>query len=112
MTQTVPAISETDFQNNVIALARMFGWRVAHFRPAKTSKGWRTPMQGDKGFPDLVLAKAGRVIFAELKSARGSVSKEQLAWLVDLDDGSGKPEVYVWRPADLDAIGKLLGPGG
>ena len=28
-------------------------------------------MQGDTGFPDLVIARDGQVIFAELKSAKG-----------------------------------------
>jgi len=120
---------EKDFTDNVVQLAKTLGWRVAHFRPAQTKQGWRTAMQGDKGFPDLVLAKAGRVIFAELKSATGKVSKEQQEWLDELTDHqftypqliieqSGKTieikpgpgEVYVWRPDDIDEIGKVLGP--
>jgi hypothetical protein len=116
MTQTVSAISERAFQDNVIALAKLFGWRVAHFRPAQTKHGWRTPMQGDKGFPDLVLAKGGRVVFAELKSDKGKLSADQKDWIAALDappgwDSEMSHEVHVWYPDDLDAIGKILGPG-
>lgn len=108
---------ERDFQDNVIQLARLLGWKIAHFRPAKTSKGWRTPMQGDKGFPDLVLAKKGRVIFAELKSEKGKVTADQWAWLEEVlgtvsiaDDGSTRlsPEAYVWRPSNIDEIQRIL----
>ena len=81
------------------------GWRVHAERPARTSKGWRTPVQGDPGFFDLVLARRGRVIFAELKSARGKLSAEQEAWLAEL---SGGPERYTWRPADFPAIEATL----
>lgn len=116
-------ISEDGFKDNVIALATLFGWRVAHFRPARTKHGWKTPMQGDKGFPDLVLAKQGRVIFAELKSDRGKLTEDQNGWLCDLsgfnvppkawDTGivlpkPGAPETYLWRPDDLDDIQRIL----
>ena len=75
-------ITEKDFTASVIELAQVLGWKVAHFRPAMTSKGWRTPVQGDgKGFPDLVMAKGDhRLIFAELKSEGGRMSPEQDAW--------------------------------
>lgn len=92
-------MTEQQLQRAVIELARLLGWRVAHFRAAQTVNGWRTPVEGDgKGFPDLVLARAGRVIFAELKGAKGKLSPEQEAWLEELTGG-----VYgwcVWRPAD------------
>ena len=119
---------EDDFKDNVIDLAHMLGWRVAHFRPAQTKHGWRTPMQGDKGFPDLVLAKRGRVVFAELKSRTGKPSEDQRDWLGELSAtdpeswrvvmtgatsghrGPMNVEVYVWRPDDIDQIGKVLGP--
>lgn len=108
-------MKEADFQANVIQLARMFGWRVAHFRPARTKYGWKTPMQGDPGFPDLVLARDGRVIFAELKSDTGKLSPEQGMWLSAIDpyweDTPRLPirfAAYVWRPSDIDEIGKVL----
>jgi hypothetical protein len=68
-------------------------------------------MQGDKGFPDLVLAKQRRVIFAELKSATGKLSQDQEDWMTELESPvGGSHETYVWRPDDIDEIGKVLGP--
>jgi len=99
-------ISEEEFQNQIIQLARLNHWRIAHFRPAMTSQGWRTPMQGDKGFPDLVLAKKGRIIFAELKSNSGKLSEEQRLWMRELDYDPN--EYYIWCPFDLDEIIKVL----
>ncbi len=96
-------LSERDFERQVLELARLCGWRTAHFRPAKTSKGWRTPVSGDgAGFPDLVLCRGPCLVFAELKSGRGRVSSEQAAWLEDLGR-CGRVEARLWRPADFDA---------
>jgi hypothetical protein len=93
-------LSEADFQQRVMDAARRAGWRVAHFRAAKTQRGnWITPMTGDKGFPDLALAKDGRVILAELKSDKGKPSKEQLAWLAAVG-GHGR----LWSPENWEAI--------
>lgn len=101
--------TEAGFTAAVLDLAKLHGWRSAHFRPAMTAHGWRTPVQGDgKGFPDLVLVRGPRIIFAELKAAKGRLSDEQEAWLADL---RGTPaEVYVWRPDDWDAIVQILAP--
>lgn len=98
--------TEREFQDQVIELAKMFGWRIAHFRPAKTAKGWRTPMTGDAGYPDLTLARE-RVIFAELKATRGTISEDQRAWGAVLEAATGV-EYYLWRPVDLEAIALIL----
>ena len=52
------------------------------------------------GFPDLVLVKDRRIIFAELKSRDGKPSRDQAKWLQALA-ATGRVEVYLWRPADL-----------
>ncbi len=53
--------SETNFQLKVIQLARTGGWELVHAeRAARTGKGWRTPIQGDRGFFDLVLSPFGK----------------------------------------------------
>jgi VRR-NUC domain-containing protein len=93
-------VSEFELQRAVVEAARLFGWLVAHFRPARTARGWRTPVAADgAGFPDLVLVKPGRLVFAELKAATGRLSDEQARWLAALGL-SERCEVYVWRPAD------------
>lgn len=97
-------MTETQLQSAVIELAQWLGWRVAHFRAAKTAQGWRTAVEGNgAGFPDLVLVRNGHVIFAELKAAKGRHSPEQREWLDALLAVSvGSHRVWVfddWRPA-------------
>lgn len=90
-------MSERDLQDAVIKYARLMGWRVAHFRPAKTEKGWRTPVEADgAGFPDLCLVRGQRLLFVELKSERGTISPAQAVWLADLRNANA--EVYLWTP--------------
>src|SRR5262245_1689812 len=89
---------ESVLLRQIIALARLRGWLVHHTRAARTRHGWRTPIQSDVGFPDLVCCRAGRVIFAELKSEKGRVTEAQAQWLASLAI-SGAVEVYTWRPA-------------
>lgn len=102
-------ITERDFQRAVVELARLHGWRVHHTRHALNRRGqWRTPIQGDAGFPDLVLARGGRVIFAELKRKGGRPTPQQQMWLQTLAQ-SGGVEVYVWNPDDWDRIVEILG---
>lgn len=93
-----PSLTERDLQSAIIETARLLGYRVAHFRAAKTSNGWRTPVEADgAGFPDLVLTGNGRVVFAEVKTDTGRLSEAQLGWL-DALRGAGA-ETYVWRSA-------------
>lgn len=110
----LPPIREAEFMGQVIQLARLRGWKVAHFRPARTSKGWRTPCQADaKGWPDLVLVKAsvsgfpGRIIFAELKRhKKQELTPEQANWLWLLE--SAGMSTVVWTPEDWAQIFKAL----
>jgi hypothetical protein len=95
---------ERDFQQAVIDLARFMGWRVFHARPALTRRGrWLTPIQGDAGFPDLVLCRPPRLILAELKRVGGKISPKQQEWLDALHACAGV-ECYLWTPSDWEAI--------
>ncbi len=99
--------TETDFLKQVAEMANLFGWRCAHFRPARTATGWRTPCQFDaKGWPDLVLVKGQKVIFAELKSANGKLSFEQLQWLEALRIAG--QDIRVWTPECWPEIERTL----
>lgn len=91
-------MTEAQLQQAVIECAQLLGWRVAHFRPALTARGWRTPVAADGvGFPDLVLVR-DRVLFVELKSARGRIGVEQRAWQ-DALQAAGAVSA-VWTPRD------------
>jgi hypothetical protein len=98
-------MTEAEFQTQVIEIARYRGWMVMHQRPAQIRTGrWITAVQGDAGFPDLVLARpvAGDLIFAELKKEGGRVSALQKAWIRTLSLTGA--EAYIWYPSDLTEI--------
>ena len=106
-------VSEKDFQRGIIDLAQALGYRVAHFRPAQTSKGWRTPVAADgAGWPDLVLVsgRRRRVVYLELKRDSGAVRAEQAGWIRELHAAGA--EVFVARPRNLQAVAAILGPQG
>lgn len=99
MTVWDPLEKEWDAQlfNRKSGLAPMLGWRLAYH--TLRSKG------SQSGFPDRVLVR-DRVIFAELKREKGTVSPSQREWLDGL--ASTGAEVYVWKPSDLDEIAEIL----
>ena len=85
------SMSEAAFQVQVITLARSMGWREYHTYDSRRSAA---------GFPDLVLVHPKRgLLFRELKTAKGRVSKAQDEWILDL--ATAGADVDVWRPADL-----------
>jgi hypothetical protein len=108
--------TEEQFAGQIEDLLKIYGWRWCHFRPARTEKGWRTAITGDKGFPDYIAARPPRLIIAEIKSEKGAITPEQGYWLWDLqkcqrDDTSplpAIPEIYLWRPSDIESIKEIL----
>lgn len=96
-------MTEAHLTETVIQLAKFHGWQVTHFRPALTEHGWRTPLSGHKGFPDLVLARGGDVLIVELKTEKGRTTKEQERWAQAI--GS---QYRLWRPRDLEALKEEL----
>lgn len=98
------------FEDAVIDLAQTFAWKCAHFRPAQTKHGWRTPVSADgKGFPDLVLVGHGRVLFRELKTGRSALTVEQRQWGAWLCDAGA--DWSVWRDSEMGPIVALLSLG-
>jgi hypothetical protein len=114
-------MTEKELRTSIVRAAREFGWRV-YFT-------WSS-MHSPAGFPDLVLVRSARLIFAELKAEKGKTTPDQDAWLADLRQineyvaarsrvqiadgtwvnftGYVPPEVYVWRPADLEDAYRVL----
>jgi hypothetical protein len=75
--------TEAEMTSAILEAARFLDWRIAHFRPALTRRGWRTAVQGDgAGFPDLVMVNgpAGAVWWVELKTRTGRLSADQERW--------------------------------
>lgn len=83
--------------NTQRGLAPNLGWTLSYH--TLRSKGSRS------GFPDRVLIRE-RVIFAELKREKTKPTEEQVRFLDGL--AAAGAEVYVWRPSDLDEIGRIL----
>lgn len=94
---TVRAETEAGFMATVTDYARLNGWLVYHTHDSRRSTA---------GFPDLVLVRAGVLIFAELKTAKGRVSFEQEEWLAALRETHSC--VFLWRPADWPEIERAL----
>jgi hypothetical protein len=97
--------SERELQAAVLELAKFLGWRVHHVatsRALRDGMAFMTAQQGHRGFPDLVLLRPPRLVFAELKSKRGQVHFDQATWLNGLE-AVPNVEQYLWRPIDWQA---------
>lgn len=96
--RTKIAISEKSFEVQVKDLAKLFNWKYYHT--------WRS-FHSPAGFPDCVMVRPPRVVFAELKSEIGKVSPPQQEWLDILAECPGV-EIYLWRPSDWERIVEVL----
>jgi hypothetical protein len=107
------SITEKTWQGTVERIAELHHWLVFHApdnMPRQGRSGFQYVQNIRAGFPDLVLAKDGRLIFAELKRQTGTTSPDQNTWLDALRKADGV-EVYLWRPSDLDQVRAVLGKG-
>jgi hypothetical protein len=98
------ATDERTFQRQVVALARLCGYRLIYH----THDARRSPA----GFPDLVLLRpgsedrAGHLVMLELKTEHGRPTVDQVEWLAGLATVPGIT-VRLARPSDwpeLEAI--------
>lgn len=92
-----PALTEAAFQQQIVELAGLYGWRLYHtYESRRSNPGW----------PDLVLMRPPELVYAELKTEKGRVSPAQRRWLYGL--ARCGCEVYIWRPSDFDGIHERL----
>ena len=82
-------MTEKQLLEAIIDLATRLGWRHYHTYDSRRS---------DTGFPDLVLARDTRLVFAELKTDAATPTRAQSQWIEALDTAGA--EAYVLRPAD------------
>lgn len=116
-----PPQTEEGFQAAVIEYAQVRRWSlVYHTRDSRRSR---------EGFPDLVLVRDERIVFAELKRDGKYPTDEQQLWLDGLDRVAAAAaaleqervhhgivpvaeppivRVFLWRPADWPSIEKEL----
>lgn len=90
------AVTEREWQAEVVALAKHMGWRHYHTHDSRRS---------EPGWPDLALVRE-RLVLAELKTETGRVSAAQERWLSLLS--SAGVETYLWRPSDRDEVIHVL----
>lgn len=103
--QIAAAMSEDDLLSNVVALAEHLNFAVHHCRPAWTAKGWRTPVQGSVGFPDVLCVGHGWVLAVECKAERARLTTSQEQWRQAFEQVAAAPgsrvRYVLWRPTDL-----------
>jgi hypothetical protein len=112
MTPVLRVWTEKQFAQTVINMARAYHWIVGYTHDSRKS---------EPGEPDLrmVHPERHRVIFAELKTEKGRLSKghynqRQTRWLPGQDDwlkalrACPGIETFLWRPSDLDQIEAIL----
>lgn len=97
---TVERPTEIQCQATIVEAAKLFGWRIHATRPARSAKGWRTPIQGHAGFPDLVLARGPDLLFVELKRKPNRIEPDQQAWH-DALAAAGATVHVVWVPEGM-----------
>lgn len=103
------SISEAAWQRVVQGIADVAGWLSYHApdnRP-RPRRGGGTYVQNVRaGFPDLVLVKGPRIVYAELKTETGKPTPDQLRWLRAL--ATAGADVAVWRPSDQAIVEGVL----
>ena len=82
--------------NSKNGLAVTLGWQSYHTLKSHGSA---------PGYPDRTLWRE-RHLFAELKTEKGPISDHQVRVLTGLAKAGA--EVYLWKPSDLDEVGKIL----
>jgi hypothetical protein len=88
-----PLMTEKQLQDTVERIAHWRRWLTYHTHDSRRSA---------PGFPDLTLVRPPRLLFVELKSEHGHLSREQVKWLAALEGVPGV-EVHTWKPEDLQS---------
>ena len=91
-------MTEAELKRTVLDMAYAAGWLVYHV-PATNVRG----SQG-RGYPDLTLARNGRVLWYELKQEKGKTFVEQATWGVNLPPDAWR----VVRPSDIEDVREQL----
>lgn len=93
-------VTEAEWQETIREHAWYTGWLYYHVQDSRRNYA---------GFPDTVLAREGRLVFAELKTEVSKLTKRQGLWLAMLGTVP-VVEAYCWRPHDRDDVARVLAP--
>jgi hypothetical protein len=89
--------TEKAFQQAVVDLAALLGWRFFYVRDSRGSP---------QGWPDLTLCRGDTLLFRELKTDTGRLASEQEQWGAVLTRAGC--DWAVWRPRDWATIEATL----
>lgn len=104
---------ESDFQRWVLEVARRLGWAVWHVPApmrwdAKGGKGF-VGARDAAGLADLICVGQTRVLFLEIKGAKGKLSDRQQDFLDAVNAiASQTVQAFCFRPGDEDEVEALL----
>lgn len=94
----IDMMTERDLQASLIDVAETFGYEVYHTYDSRRSQ---------RGFPDLSMIRPPRLIFIEVKTEKGRLTRDQELWRDYLERCPGV-EYYLCRPSNFDEIIEIL----
>lgn len=97
-------MTEDELLAGITEALTLAGWRWSHHRRSD-----QAILMGDPGLPDIIAVHPTReipVLAWELKTERGSVTRDQLGWIFDL--GAAGLDARLVRPADYDTALSLI----
>lgn len=109
----LPPQTERSWQQAVLRIARLFGWRWWHDVATNAPRACRhckKPLKlprNDPGWPDLFLVRGDTLIVAELKRDREYPTASQREWL-DALRRVRRVVVVVWKPRDAQKVAEVL----
>lgn len=78
--ESVPKLTEGEILRQIRDFLRLNGWMVVRIHQSLGS---------ERGIPDLIAIRGGRVCWIEVKTAKGKLSKYQERFLQNLEDHGG-----------------------
>jgi len=106
LTVALGRLTEREFQDRVVDLARQFDWLVVHHGGNQHRRAY----YDTTGFPDLLMiSPQGTVLFREVKTDTGKLTALQSRWGARLTDRAA--DWAVWRPKHWPEIVTTLSGG-
>jgi Holliday junction resolvase len=92
------AMSEAEYQAQIIALAVAQGWRVYHTHDSRRSHA---------GWPDLICVRGAVLLALEVKAEKGKATLEQEQWIAALKQVKYVDAAIV-KPSNWNDVEKVL----
>ena len=93
----IDSMSHKDMDSQFERECDRFGWKCYHTHDSRKSR---------EGWPDWVASNGAHTIFAEFKTAKDKLTKDQYSWLTNLLATGHR--AYVVRPANFGKLIELI----